>query len=419
MRVEQSTADPYRERTVQAPPRRVRSRAPSVAMMMVTAELLLLSSLRNDGTFLDLQVYRAGGGTWLNGMSIYDAHFPAPLPGPSLPFVYPPFAAVVFAALDKVPFSVASAIMWAASAVAVMAAATFVLRRLNLGHHRPLIVGCAAGAVALLLEPESRNLGFGQINMVLMGLVVVDLLAERTPWPRGTLIGIAAAIKLTPLAFVLLFLVRRQWRPVVAVVTSFAVCGLVGVLVAPRDSFLFWSKEMFNASQRFSLAYAANQSLRGTLHRLVLPPAVENLAWVVLVIAVGALAWVAMRRCLAVGDDVLAMLCVAAATLLVSPVSWSAHWVWIAPALVLFTCRALAAGSIRAVVALCAAVEIFAVGPFWLLPQDHGAEYHWTWSQHLFGNAYVLSGLALLVVVACRRPPATPVPEPAPAEALV
>jgi alpha-1,2-mannosyltransferase len=393
-----------------------------VSIIVAAIELLRLSFDHTNGVFLDLQVYRVGGQAWSTGISLYGASFPAPLRGPALPFVYPPFAAILFAGLNAVSsFSVEAIIMWVASAVAAMVTCTLVVRRLGSGSNSWLVLGCGAGAAVLLLEPEFQNLGFGQVNMVLMGLVAVDLLAERTPWPRGTLIGIAAAIKLTPIVFVLFFLARRQWRPVAATAVSFAACGLVGALLAPRDSLLFWSKEMLNAGQRFALDYAANQSLRGALHRLALPPAVENGTWAALVIVVGVLVWVAVRRCVARGDDVLAMVVIATAALLASPVSWSAHWVWIAPALVLFAHRAVAERSIGAWAALCGGGFIFAVGPFWLLPADHGAELHWNWWEHLVGNSYLLCGLALVVVVAFRRPaapqPAVPVAERELAEA--
>jgi alpha-1,2-mannosyltransferase len=151
---------------------------------------------------------------------------------------------------------------------------------------------------------------------------------------------------------------------------------------------------------------------------LALPSALENMAWMVLVLAVGVLALVAVRRCLARGDELLAMVVIAAATLLASPVSWSAHWVWIGPAFVLFTHRVFISRSLRAWIALAGAVIIFAIGPHTLLPQDHSAELHWTWWQHLVGDSYVLCGLGLLVVVAFRRrpvsqPPAAPVLAPA------
>lgn len=413
MGVAQSTRDVPWKRVARTLVPSVRGGVLHALIIVAAIELVRSSFDHTNGIFLDLQVYRVGGQAWSTGISLYGAGFPAPLRGPALPFVYPPFAAILFAGLNAMPFSVAAIIMWAASVVAVMVTCTLVVRRLGSGSNSWLVLGCGAGAAALLLEPEFQNLGFGQINMVLMGLVAVDLLAERTPWPRGTLIGIAAAIKLTPIAFVLFFLARRQWRPIAATAASFAACGLVGALLAPRDSLLFWSKEMLNAGQRFSMDYVANQSLRGALHRLPLPPVVENMTWVALVIVVGVLAWVAVRRCVARGDDVLAMVVLATAALLVSPISWSAHWVWIAPALVLFTHRAVTKPSLGAWVLLCGAAGIFAVGPFWQLPQEGGAERHWNWWQHLVGNSYGLCALALLVVIAFRLPTAAPPATPA------
>jgi alpha-1,2-mannosyltransferase len=100
---------------------------------------------------------------------------------------------------------------------------------------------------------------------------------------------------------------------------------------------------------------------------------------------------------------VTALLVVAAAGLVVSPVSWSHHWVWIVPALFV--------GAIRlyhnppAVAVLAATAVVFTVGQRYL-PHGGDRELHWTWWQHVLGNSYLLAALAFLAwtAVAHRRP---------------
>ena len=66
---------------------------------------------------------------------------------------------------------------------------------------------------ALFLEPVRNTLNYGQVNVALMALVAADCLAAAPRWPRGALVGLAAAVKLTPAAFVLFFLLRRDSGP--------------------------------------------------------------------------------------------------------------------------------------------------------------------------------------------------------------
>jgi alpha-1,2-mannosyltransferase len=362
------------------------------ALVLLASTCVVVRSLGSG--LLDFQVYRVGGEVWLSGGGLYDAGFPGPY---GLPFTYPPFAAVLFGALAQPPWPVA-ALLWTAGGVALFTVACHAAAR-----HRTLPrTGFGLAAACLLLEPVRGTLDLGQVNLLLLGLVAADCLLPRTPWPRGLLIGLAAAVKLTPAVFVLFFLARRRWRPALTAVATFAVCGGIGWALAPQDSHRFWFDAMLDPQRVGGLAYAGNQSLRGLLFRL----GVGEPVWLVSSLLVLTATVVLLPR---VRDDLTAVTAVAAAGLLVSPVSWSHHWVWIAPALLVLH------GRTRVVVAL-----VFAVGPHWLLPSTDDHELHWSWWQHLVGNTYVWLGLAFLTTVllrAARNRPDTaefPVPDRVP-----
>ncbi|WP_434445488.1 glycosyltransferase 87 family protein [Lentzea sp. E54] len=316
---------------------------------------------------LDLRVYLTGGAAWQSGTDLYTSDFNGPN---GLPFTYPPFAAMLFSGFSPLPLPVA-AVVFTAAGIALFTAACRVAVP-----HPEAAFGLAA--VCLLLEPLRGGLGLGQINMILIGLVALDCLLPRTPWPRGLLVGLAAAIKLTPAIFVLFFLSRKQWRPALTAVAAFAACGLIGWVLAPGQSQQFWFHAMLDPHRVGGLAYSANQSLRGLLFRLGVPESV----WLVSALAVVAVTVLVLPR---LRDDLTAVIAVAAAGLLISPVSWSHHWVWVAPALVLLH------GRVRIAVA-----AVFAVGPHWLLPTAGDRELAWTWWQHLVGNAYLWLALAFL-----------------------
>ncbi|GHH28309.1 glycosyltransferase 87 family protein [Lentzea cavernae] len=347
----------------------------------VVAGLLVWVLFRSFGTgLLDLRVYLAGGRAWLAGTDLYTTHFRGPS---GLPFTYPPFAAMVFSGLTALPVA-AAALLFTAVGIGLFTAAARTW------------AGFGLIALCLLLEPLRVSLDLGQINLVLLGLVAADCLLPRTFWPRGTLVGLAAAIKLTPAIFVLFFLCRGRWRPALTAVATFVVCAVL----APGQAQQFWLHAMLDPERVGGLAYSANQSLRGLLFRLGAP----EFVWLVAAVAVLGLTVVVLPR---LRDDLTALVATAAAGLLISPVSWSHHWVWIAPALALLN------GRVRVAV-----VVVFAVGPHWLLPTAGDRELGWTWWQHVVGNTYVWLGLAFLgwCALGVRRwngvPARIPVPPP-------
>lgn len=385
---------------------------------------------------IDLQVYRTGGQAWLHGMALYDSTFPAPLSGPQLPFTYPPLAAVLFAALTVLPWWIALAVVTGTGIAGLVAACRLVAARLaeprstsqngaDIRTRVALLAAIAAGA-APLIEPVRQNVSFGQINLLLMCAIAADCLLPRTPWPRGALIGLAAAIKLTPAAFVLFFIARRQWRPVLVAAASFVAAGLLGLVFAPRDTRAYWFGALLDPARIGRLEFTSNQSLRGLLHRLGLTDGAETAAWLGLSALIGmlALAGVAAlsrpgqgRR----GDDVAALLVTAAAALLVSPVSWSHHWVWAVLGLIWLADRASRHRTGTSIALFAGTLAVFAAAPFWWLPYRDGREFQWSTGLQVLGSAYLWVAMAVVVAgavaaVRARRTNgrnAVPLPSPA------
>ncbi|MEU5694485.1 glycosyltransferase 87 family protein [Actinosynnema sp. NPDC020468] len=373
---------------------RTRTRVVGVVWLLavVGALVAVWLSARTDG-LLDLRIYRVGGRAWLEGVRLYAPQFPSPLDGPRFPFTYPPLAAALFSLVAVLPWLL-SVLVWTAVGLALLTLVSVLTARRVEGvtADRALAVGLGATALSLALQPVYSTLSFGQINLLMMGLVAADCLLPRTRWPRGLLIGFAAAIKLTPLVFVLFFLPRKQFKPVLTAVASFVGFGLVGWAIAPTDTKEYWFGALLDPSRVGDLAFAANQSLRGVVHRTGLTGLAESAVWGVACLAVLVLVWLIVRR---THDDVVALVAVAIAGLLVSPVSWTHHWVWVVPGLIHLAHRSW---KWAIPVAL-----VFAIGPMTYLPMDGGRELHWSWWQVIAGNSYVLLGLAALVVLVRRR----------------
>ncbi|GEE04027.1 membrane protein [Gordonia spumicola] len=386
----------------------LRDRSPrarvAAAATLLAATTALGLTFRVWHGYLDLMVYRLGAQTFLDGNDVY-----GPLPpldgGIHLPFTYPPLAAIAFAPFAAMPAPLASAVMFALTLASIGVTVWLVLGRLRptLDRGTRLAIVLAVVAAAQFLEPVRETLGFGQVNAILMAAVAVDVLTRSRRWPRGVLIGVAISIKLTPAGFLLLFLLRRDWRALAVTVASTAASIGLAWLIMPSDSHTYWFEKLRETGRIGAPYFAGNESIKGMVFRFGLSESAASLVWIGLSAVAVVLAAVWMRRLLA--DDRLpaALIVNAAAILLVSPVSWSHHWVWAVPALVIAVDAIVAGRRDRGFcIATGFALLMFAVGPHWLLPGSHDRELGWAWWQQIIGAAYVLFTFAVLAVGAWR-----------------
>lgn len=383
--------------------RDARELVPLAAVVVVAWSVAGWFALHDSGA-VDLRVYRTAVSVWRHGMPVYGPGYPFGL-GQGLPFTYPPFGLLPFSLLAAVPMPVALAAMTALGLLAIAVTtrlawgSAWSATAVPLRWPRPTPVVLVVLAVSAAFEPVVSNLYFGQINIVLMVLVAADAMLPRTPWPRGLLIGLCAAVKLTPLAFLLFFLCRRDRRAMAWTVGSFLLATGVGALVLPRDSATYWFSVVLSSERVGSVHYAANQSLRGVIFRFGPGPTVGTVLWVVAVAVVLVCSVAGVRARHRRRDDLGALVVTAAAGLLVSPVSWNHHYVWCVPALIWLVRRARASrtgGSVRWWAAAALTLVVFAVGPYRFLPHRDDRELAWVWWQQLVGDAYVWPACALV-----------------------
>lgn len=300
--------------------------------LAVSLALHVLALIISPPVPLDLRVYREASPLVLSG-GLYDYQLHTHPPIPLLPFTYPPFAALVFLPLSQVPWT-ALVLLWQAASVAALAVISDCAGRLmSTGPHRPgkprVMLWTAAG---LWLEPVRHTLDQGQINLLLAALVLWALAVLRTAVARGAVLGLAAAVKLTPAFGALYLLATRQWRAAAWALIGAGSATALAWLVAPHESARYWFTLVTDTQRIGPLWSVRNQSLRGALDRLLGQDA--EAAWwaavtLVTVLAAHAL-WSAVRR-----HDLLGILITAELYgLLVSPISWSHHWVWCLPTMI-------------------------------------------------------------------------------------
>lgn len=366
---------------------------------------------------IDTDVYRMGGRAWLDGRPLYaDGAAFRTQGGLELPFTYPPLAAIAFSPLAMVGLPTASAAVTAVTLLLAMVSVWLVLTRLDVAD-RGTRWWLAAGVVAVsvtTLEPIRANFSFGQINVVLMTLVVADCVPRRTPWPRGVLLGLAIALKLTPAVFLLYFLLRRDVRSALTAVASFAGATLLGFALAWRDSVEYWTTTIRHTDRIGTATLNTNQNAAGALARLGLSESVRSLLWMAACLTVLALTVWAVRRVLAAGEPTLALICVALFGLVVSPVSWSHHWVWALPALTVTAVVGYRRRNAALFALTAAGIALMVWSPITLLPEHNEAAASW-WRQ-LFGMSYVWWALAVIAAAGLTLRaaiPATPRRSPA------
>ncbi|MFC8076411.1 glycosyltransferase family 87 protein [Streptomyces sp. NPDC057307] len=356
----------------------------------------------------------AGGG--LRGAGLYDYR----VPGQAYGFTYPPFAALCVLPLSLLSWPAALVV----GIVANLGALALILRRLAepvIRRHgldrwpSYVLILC----LLALLEPVYDSISFGQVNLLLLALVLTDarLLSTGSRW-AGIGIGLAAAIKLTPAIFIGHLLVTRRWRAAGTAVAVAVGATLLAVWLAPGASHAYWTSALWDTSRIGDLSYVSNQSWQGVLARLSAPAEPDRLWWACGVVAVVGLWAYRVDRTRAVGDVRGGIALTGAAACLVSPVTWVHHLVWLLPALAVLADRALEPP--RRGRPLTVAVTVYVVlcsYVVWLWRYDASGV-----DGFVGGNMFVWTELALLLTLPVRPPdpairalsggPVRPAPEP-------
>jgi alpha-1,2-mannosyltransferase len=353
--------------------------------------------------YFDLKVYRAAGELALNGRSLYDGGI-----WQWAPFSYPPFAAIWFVPLALLPLAVDELLVTVLNLAALFAVLALALR-LPAAHGKEAerthrwwsVVLPVSVAAALWLEPITATLGYGQINLLIALLVVYDLSRRDTARSKGALIGLSAGLKLTPLIFVPYLFFSGRRRAAFVALGTFASTVAVGYALLPGDTQRFWSGTFLDSRRLGSSWSPANQSLRGAILRL--DPAFASVAILVVALIIGivgvTLAVLAARR----GDQAIGFCRCAITGLLVSPVSWSAHWTLAVPALLVLGVRVFRKRSKAGITALATILLVgYAYLPT-LMTLDHARVGVLDLGDTLASGSYVLIGLVALSVASIQE----------------
>ncbi len=337
--------------------------------------------------FFDLNVYYGAINYWASGHDIYDFV----RKGSTYGFTYPPFAALTMLPMALVSWPVAVVI----GSTLTIVATVWLMRRLlapMIERYRwtPWFAVAISLCLLAIYEPYRETFLFGQVNMLLLGLVAFDLLVvlpRRGRW-AGVAIGLATAVKLTPGVFIVYLLVTKRWRAALVSTGTAAAATLFAAAVAPDASRVFWTSALWDTDRVGSLSFISNQSLQGVVARLN-PVHPSKVLWALLVLALLTLWFVRVRRATNTGDEVLGLALSGIVGVLLSPVTWIHHLVWAIPAFVLLIER----GSTRLRIFGVVAYAVLCSRLVWLYQDNFGGI-----EGFVFSNAYVWLMLALLAL---------------------
>jgi alpha-1,2-mannosyltransferase len=351
------------------------------------------------GHQIDLDIYRMGA-SHVFGTRLYDTRLSRLLMGGSrgMRFNYPPFAALLFWPFTLMSVSVGQ-LSWSVFSLFLLAALIALsIRAARPGwpQRRAWAIAGVALFPALWLDPVLLTLDYGQVNLCITLMVLSDL-TTRTSLPRGVLTGIAAAIKLTPLVFIPFLFMTRQFRAGATALAAFLLCALGTYVIAPGASRQYWTAGLFDTRRSGNLLYISNQDLQSALHRIsgTAPPAALTVSAVVIFTVAGLVAAAAAYH---VSSPVLGIITCAATGLIISPVSWAHHYVWVVPALAW-----LALGEDRPSagpwLAALAAILFWAAPIWWVANPQTGYGGPLTL---LAGNSFFLAAVTLVAASAIR-----------------
>ncbi len=383
---------------------RLPGRLPWASLVFLASSLLLAIVAHRSFGFFDLRVYRRAAGLMLDGQPLYGGTF-----GRGLGFTYPPVAAMLFGLLrvgsvrgDEIAVTLVNLAL-----VAVLAHCTMQLRGAAADaaqRSRRSTAAWLAAAAAVWIWPVTSALGYGQIDLLIAALVLVDVTFGPNARWGGLLVGAAAALKLTPLIFIAYLALSGQPRMAARAAGVFALSIAITFAIAPGDATAYWTGGVFDTSRITGGGHAvgrgpANQSLHGALLRVA--PDLTHLPaiWLAVCAVVGVagllLAVSAARR----GDEAWGFVLTAVTGLLICPVTWVHHWAIAVPGLLLLVTGPWRSARGRVLVA----VGVAAVAGSWSIKSTiavrPGGDHLGTLGL-LSCDLYVIAGLATLVTAA-------------------
>jgi len=376
--------------------------APALLILSIAARLAWTYLVPNGANFVDLHVY-VGGAAELDGPgTLYEYVYADQTPDFPLPFTYPPFAAVVFYPLHLLPFGFV-AFAWQVGIIAALYGVVRLSQRLlsptAVGSRRVAMLWTAVG---IWTEPLRSTFDYGQVNVLLVLGVLYAVYTSKW-WLSGLVVGLAAGVKLTPAVAGLYFVGARRWATVLFSAAVFALTIGVSALIVGDQTRMYFTELLGDADRVGPVGTSFNQSWRGGISRILGHDAGYGALVLVGVAVTAVLALLAWRAIGGADDRLGAIVIVELFGLLLSPISWTHHWVWLIPLMIWLLhgplraqlgARVLGWGWLALTLVGVPWLLSFAQPTIWVIPRP----WYLAWA----GLVYVVATLATLAWIATR-----------------
>ncbi|BBX62952.1 polyprenol-phosphate-mannose-dependent alpha-(1-2)-phosphatidylinositol pentamannoside mannosyltransferase [Mycobacterium saskatchewanense] len=350
----------------------------------------------HGANFVDLHVYLGGAAAIDHPGTLYSYVYAEQTPDFPLPFTYPPFAAVVFYPLHLLPFGVV-AFLWQIATIAALYGSVRISQRLMGVGGRG--VAMLWTAITIWIEPLRSTFDYGQVNVLLMLAVLWAVYSTRW-WLTGLLVGAAAGIKLTPAIAGVYLVGARRWGAAASSAAVFAATIAVSALIVGDQTRYYFTQLLGDARRVGPIATSFNQTWRGGISRILGHDAGYGPA-VLAAVAVTAVAAILAWRALDDADRLGRLLVVELFGLLLSPISWTHHWVWLVP-LMMWAIHGPRRGRPGARVVGWGWLAFTIIGVPWLLSfaQPNIWQISRPWYLAWAGLAYIVAAVATLIWIA-------------------
>jgi alpha-1,2-mannosyltransferase len=349
---------------------------------------------------LDLNTYLMGGEHAFS-TDLYRVVYPPT----HLGFTYPPFATLWFVPFTHLPSRVDQVLFSWLSLAALFALLAVCLRVTCPRLERRTVVWWALLLLTPvgLLDPTRETLILGQVNILLAAAVTADMTLIR-PQRRGVLVGLAAAIKMTPILLVPYLVLTRQtgaWRRALG---TFVAAGAIAAAASPGASWNYWTRDAWGPNRAGWLPWIGNQGAVAVVERLFH----HTLSTVALFSLCAGIVGIGLYLAVKLYQPSLPMLgflVVEVTEALASPVSWAHHMIWVVP-LLAWLVLAVDRPKHGAWWAVAVSVVFFAA-PIWWVPHGPHVKYAGHGWSVLLADSFFIVLVAILVAssvrVAARR----------------
>ena len=362
----------------------------AIPWLLLAFVLIYKAPQWSDLVIGDFKVYYVAGQSVLGGTDIYGLDSTTSL-STTLRFTYPPFYALIMVLFALLAPGVAACIFLTLNVIALAATAYLVARELPALAQRTLWwssreLTALILAMSVMTAPVLTGFDDGQIGLILLLLIVADFLWLRKR--RGVLVGLATGIKVTPALFIVMFAAARKWGEFLCATAIFAATVVIGWLLLPTASREYWTSLLFDSNRVGDVSQPENTSLLGVLLRLA--PEHARVVWVIAAICIVIFSLYHAARWYPLYPP-MSMLLAAFAGLLISPISWGHHWVWLVVAIPMLIAVSIRIARWPAIFTALAAVFLFVVTLFIAGGND------------LRAASYSIAGIAVLLVIAAAR----------------